>query len=247
MTLLAKPSFLKGKIRVGLWTTVALVSLCAPLTNAAPIYKVVDEQTGQVTFTDRPQDYEQQVGKQVSQMAITTGNETSRSTSLNTTTNSNTSRQSSNASQTVTATESPAINTKVATPVNYQLVITEPSEERAYRRPVQNIDVNVQIKPALQAGDSARIYFDDKQVAQGLSASIATVDVLPGAHTIKAVIQSETGQTLEQITRTVYVIQNTTTLQDNKRKAAQLLAYQKLAWYQKLMLKLRQQEVAQSQ
>jgi len=249
MTLLAKPSFLKGKIRVGLWTTVALASLCAPLTNAAPIYKVVDEQTGQVTFTDRPQDYEQQAGKQINQMAITTGNETSRSTSLSTTTNSNTSRQSSSASQTATTTESPAItaiNTKVTTLVNYQLVITEPSEERAYRRPVQNIDVNVQIKPALQAGDSARIYFDDKEVAQGLSASIATVDVLPGAHTIKAVVQSETGQTLEQITRTVYVIQNTTTLQDNKRKAAQLLAYQKLAWYQKLMLKLRQQEVAQS-
>ncbi|WP_201571769.1 DUF4124 domain-containing protein [Psychrobacter nivimaris] len=246
MTLLAKPSFLKSRIRVGLWTTVALASLCTSLTNAAPIYKVVDEQTGQVTFTDRPQDYEQQVGKQVSQMAITTGNETSRSTS-HTTTNPNTSRQSSNASQTVTATESPAINTKVTTPVNYQLAITEPSEERAYRRPVQNIDVNVQIQPVLQVGDSARIYFDNKEVAQGLSASIATVDVLPGAHTIKAVVQSETGQTLEQITRTVYVIQNTTTLQDNKRKAAQLLAYQKLAWYQKLMLKLRQQEVAQSQ
>ena len=205
MTLLAKPSFLKGKIRVALWTTVALASLCTSLTNAAPIYKVVDEQTGQVTFTDRPQDYEQQAGKQVSQMA------------------------------------------KVTTPVNYQLAITEPSEERAYRRPVQNIDVNVQIKPALQAGDSTGIYFDDKEVAQGLSASIATVDVLPGAHTIKAVVKSETGQTLEQITRTVYVIQNTTTLQDNKRKAEQLLAYQKLAWYQKLMLKLRQQEVAQSQ
>ncbi len=246
MTLLAKPSFLKSRIRVGLWTTVALASLCTSLTNAAPIYKVVDEQTGQVTFTDRPQDYEQQVGKQVSQTAITTGNETSRSASLNTTTNSSTSRQSSNTSQ-ATTNESPAINTKVTTPVNYQLAITEPSEERAYRRPVQNIDVNVQIKPALQVGDSARIYFDDKEVAQGLSASIATVDVLPGTHTIKAIIQSETGQTLEQITRTVYVIQNTTTLQDNKRKAAQLLAYQKLAWYQKLMLKLRQQEVAQSQ
>lgn len=247
MTLLAKPSFLKSRIRVGLWTTVALASLCTSLTNAAPIYKVVDEQTGQVTFTDRPQDYEQQVGKQVSQMAITTGNETSRSTSLNTTTNPNTSRQSSNASQTVTATESPAINTKVTTPVNYQLAITEPSEERAYRRPVQNIDVNVQIKPALQAGDSVRIYLDDKEVAQGLSTSIATVNVLPGAHTVKAVIQGETGQTLEQVAITVYVIQNNTTLQNNKKIAQQLLAYQNLSWYQKLMLKLRQQEVAQSQ
>ncbi|MGP9557649.1 DUF4124 domain-containing protein [Psychrobacter sp. AOP7-A1-24] len=247
MTLLAKSSFLKGKMQVGLWTVVTTVSLYASLTNAAPIYKIVDEQTGQVTFTDRPQDYEQQAGKQVSQMAITTGNKTSRSTSLNTTTDSNTSRQSSSASQTATTTGSPTINTRVTTPVNYQLAIIEPSEERAYRRPVQNIDVNVQVKPALQAGDSVSIYFDDEEVAQGLSASIATVDVLPGAHTINVVVQSETGQTLEQIICTVYVIQNTTTLQDNKRKAEQLLAYQKLAWYQKLMLKLRQQEVAKSQ
>jgi len=247
MTLLAKSSFLKGKMQVGLWMVVATVSLCAPLTNAAPIYKVVDEQTGQVTFTDRPQSYEQQAGKQVSQITITTGNEASRSAGLNTTTNPNTSRQSSNASQTATTTELPAVNPKNIVPVNYQLAIIEPSEERAYRRPVQSIDVNIQVKPALQTNDSVSIYLDDKEVAQGLSASIATVDVLPGAHTIKAVVQSETGQTLEQITRTVYVIQNTTTLQDNKRKAEQLLAYQKLAWYQKLMLKLRQQEVAKSQ
>ena len=250
MALLSKPSFLKSSVKVGLLTIAT--SLCMPLTHAAPIYKVIDEQTGQVTFTDRPQSYEQQTGKQISQIAITTGNETNSSGVANTASSSATNgsdviTQPVAATQTLNAPATATTTATVKAPVSYQLTIAEPSEERAYRRPVQNIDVNVQIRPALQVGDSARIYFDDKEVAQGLSASIATVDVLPGAHTIKAVIQSETGQTLEQITRTVYVIQNTTTLQDNKRKAAQLLAYQKLAWYQKLMLKLRQQEVAQSQ
>ncbi|MBA6243128.1 MULTISPECIES: DUF4124 domain-containing protein [Psychrobacter] len=250
MALLSKPSFLKSSVKVGLLTIAT--SLCMPLTHAAPIYKVIDEQTGQVTFTDRPQSYEQQTGKQISQIAITTGNETNSSGVANTASSSATNgsdviTQPVAATQTLNAPATATTTATVKAPVSYQLTIAEPSEERAYRRPVQNIDVNVQIRPALQVGDSARIYFDDKEVAQGLSASIATVDVLPGAHTIKAVIQSETGQTLEQITRTVYVIQNTTTLQDNKRKAEQLLAYQKLAWYQKLMLKLRQQEVAQSQ
>ena len=250
MALLSKPSFLKSSVKVGLLTIAT--SLCMPLTPAAPIYKVIDEQTGQVTFTDRPQSYEQQTGKQISQIAITTGNETNSSGVANTASSSATNgsdviTQPVAATQTLNAPATATTTATVKAPVSYQLTIAEPSEERAYRRPVQNIDVNVQIRPALQVGDSARIYFDDKEVAQGLSASIATVDVLPGAHTIKAVIQSETGQTLEQITRTVYVIQNTTTLQDNKRKAEQLLAYQKLAWYQKLMLKLRQQEVAQSQ
>ena len=250
MALLSKPSFLKSSVKVGLLTIAT--SLCMPLTHAAPIYKVIDEQTGQVTFTDRPQSYEQQTGKQISQIAITTGNETNSSGVANTASSSATNgsdviTQPVAATQTLNAPATATTTATVKAPVSYQLTIAEPSEERAYRRPVQNIDVNVQIRPALQVGDSARIYFDDKEVAQGLSASIATVDVLPGTHTIKAIIQSETGQTLEQITRTVYVIQNTTTLQDNKRKAAQLLAYQKLAWYQKLMLKLRQQEVAQSQ
>ena len=250
MALLSKPSFLKSSVKVGLLTIAT--SLCMPLTHAAPIYKVIDEQTGQVTFTDRPQSYEQQTGKQISQIAITTGNETNSSGVANTASSSATNgsdviTQPVAATQTLNAPATATTTATVKAPVSYQLTIAEPSEERAYRRPVQNIDVNVQIRPALQVGDSARIYFDDKEVAQGLSASIATVDVLPGTHTIKAIIQSETGQTLEQITRTVYVIQNTTTLQDNKRKAEQLLAYQKLAWYQKLMLKLRQQEVAQSQ
>tara|TARA_R110002126_G_scaffold227217_1_gene371844 strand:- start:68 stop:820 length:753 start_codon:yes stop_codon:yes gene_type:complete len=250
MALLSKPSFLKSSVKVGLLTIAT--SLCMPLTHAAPIYKVIDEQTGQVTFTDRPQSYEQQTGKQISQIAITTGNETNSSGVANTASSSATNgsdviTQPVAATQTLNAPATATTTATVKAPVSYQLTIAEPSEERAYRRPVQNIDVNVQIRPALQVGDSARIYFDDKEVAQGLSASIATVDVLPGAHTIKAVVKSETGQTLEQITRTVYVIQNTTTLQDNKRKAEQLLAYQKLAWYQKLMLKLRQQEVAQSQ
>lgn len=211
---------------------IGTASFYAPMANAAPIYKVVDEKTGQVTFTDRPQNYEQQAGKQVSQTAVTTGNETNRSNS----TGSN--QSATNATQ---ANSTPAVNDSAAkAPVNYQLTMTEPSEERAYRRPVQSIDVNVQVKPALQAGDSVSIMLDGNEVAQGPSVSIATVDILPGAHHIKAVLKNEKGQVLKQIERTVYVIQNTQTLQNNKKIAEQLLAYQNLPFHQKVMLKLRQ-------
>ncbi|WP_227689972.1 hypothetical protein [Psychrobacter cibarius] len=99
----------------------------------------------------------------------------------------------------------------------------------------------MQETPELQAGDSVSIYLDGNEVAQGLSASIATVDVLPGSHKIKAVLKNEKGQTLKQIERTVYVIQNNTTLQNNKKIAQQLLAYQNLPWYQKVLLKMRQE------
>ena len=250
MALLSKSSFLTGGVKVGLLTMAT--SLCMTLAQAAPIYKVVDEKTGQVTFTDRPQSYEQQTGKQISQIAITTGNETNGSGVANTAGSSSTSSsdvitQPVGATQTLNAPATATTTATVKAPVSYQLTIAEPSKERAYRRPVQSIDVVVQIKPALQVGDSVRIYLDDKEVAQGLSTSISTVDVLPGAHTVKAVIQSETGQTLEQVAITVYVIQNNTTLQNKKKLAQQLLAYQKLSWYQKMKLKLSQKEVAQSE
>lgn len=224
---------------------ISTASLYMTTANAAPIYKIVDEKTGQVTFTDRPQNHEQQSGKQISQMAITTGNETNRpssnSTSSHSTNSNGASSQSSNTPQTPAI---PVTSTKAATPVNYQLVITEPSEERAYRRPAQSINVNIQIKPNLQAGDSVSIYFDNNEVAQGLSSTIATVNILPGAHEIKAAVKNERGEVLQQVTRTIHVIQNNTTMQNNKKIAKQLLAYQNLPWHQKVMLRMRQKETA---
>ncbi|WP_440454679.1 DUF4124 domain-containing protein [Psychrobacter sp. ASPA161_9] len=228
---------------------IGTVSLYAPMINAAPIYKVVDEKTGHVTFTDRPQSYENQANKQVSQTDVVTNvtanntaNDNNVSNSLGAGSNGRaiTSSQTTNSSAVSQQTASPA--TKSAR-VRYQLTMIEPSEARAYRRPAQSIDVKLQLKPVLQAGDQVIIYLDDNEVAQGLSASIATVDILPGTHSIRAVIKNEAGQTLSQIERTIYVIQNTVILQNKKKIAAQMLAYQRLPWHQKVMLKLRQKEI----
>lgn len=217
---------------------ISTASLYAPTLNAAPIYKVVDEKTGQVTFTDKPQNYEQQAGKQISQTSVTTGNSSSSASSGSNTDNAPNNAAGSataNAKETTTVEES----TKAAK-VDYQLMMTNPSEARAYRRPAQSIDISIQIKPALQAGDSVVIYLDSDEIAQGLSASIATLDILPGEHSVQAVIKNKAGQTVKQISRTIYVIQNTVTLQNNKKIAEQLLAYERLSWRQKVLLKLRQ-------
>lgn len=251
MIALSKNSVLnkKSKQALLLGFIISTASVYMTTANAAPIYKVVDEKTGQVTFTDRPQNHEQQAGKQISQMAITTGNETNRSSSNNTnssgasnnTNNNDAGAQSANTRQTAVM---PATSTKAYVPVNYQLAITEPSEERAYRRPAQSININVQIKPDLQAGDSVSIYLDNNEVAQGLSSTIGTVNILPGAHEIKAMVKNEQGAILQQTMRTVHVIQNNTTMQNNKKIAKQLLAYQNLPWHQKVMLRMRQKEGA---
>ena len=242
MTFLIKNTVLNNKLPQILLSSlmISAANFCMTMATAAPIYKIVDEKTGQVTFTDRPQNHEQQVGKKVTEMAITTESESSRSNSNN----PSSSNDMSNNGTSGQLSDTQQVTTKPEVQVNYQLAIAEPSEERAYRRPAQNINVNVQIKPALQTGDTVSIYFDNKEVAQGLSASIATVDILPGAHSIKAVVKNQKGGIIQQITRTVYVIQNNTTLQNNKKIAKQLLAYQNLPWHQKVMLKMRQKETA---
>ena len=239
--------FLNKGLSVSLLTglIISTASLYAPMANAAAIYKVVDEKTGQVTFTDRPQNYEQQAGKQISQTSVITSsdsvgaNSSSQTNSANNQPVNTTQASAANSTGTTSATAN-SNKTANKAPINYQLTITEPSEERAYRRPVQSIDVKVQVKPALQAGDSVSIYLDGNEVAQSLSASIATVDILPGTHNIKAVIKDKKGQAAKQVERTIYVIQNTQTLQKNKKLAEQLLAYQRLPWYQKVLLKMRQ-------
>ena len=219
---------------------ICTASVYAPMANAAAIYKVVDEKTGQVTFTDRPQNYEQQAGKQISQTSMMTGNDSVAANSSSQTSNTNNQPVSTTQAPAAPSTTPNSDSTANKAPINYQLTMTEPSEERAYRRPVQNIDVKVQVKPALQAGDSVSIYLDGNEVAQGLSASIATVDILPGTHSVKAVLKNKKGQIAKQVERTVYVIQNTQTLQNKKKIAEQLLAYQRLPWHQKVLLKMRQ-------
>jgi len=208
--------------------------------NAAPIYKVVDERTGQVTFTDSPQSYEQQAGKQISQTGITTGNTTGNSSSINAASPNRTDTSANGNDQVSQLAAVPKPTLQAA--VNYQLTMVEPKAERAYQRPGQIITVNLQLSPALQAGDSISIYLDDKLISQGVTASIATIDLNPGEHTIEAIIENRAGQIINRLSRSVYVIQNTAILQKKRQLAQQLQAYQRLPWQQKLLLKLRQKD-----
>lgn len=249
MTLLTKRIFLKiisanTCLRVGMLCSIITASLPISIANAAPIYKVIDEQTGHVTFTDRPQSYEQQADKQVSQTDVVTNVTTNNNANSGSNTNFNgTSAASSQATAPLVLPQTASTsNSTKSSQINYQLTMLEPSEARAYRRPAQSINVKLELRPDLQDGDSVSIYLDGNEVAQGLSASIATVDILPGTHSIQAIIKNKAGQTLSQIERTVYVIQNTVILQNKKKVAMQMLAYERLPWHQKMLLKLRQKD-----
>lgn len=227
----------------GLLITAAIS--CTLTANAAPIYKVVDERTGQVTFTDNPQSYEQQAGKQISETGVSTGNSSNTNSSADSSTVDSNGAEQNNSGLDVDnqiTTNQSSIKPTLQAAVNYQLAMLEPSAERAYQRPGQIITVKLQLSPALQAGDSISIYIDDKLISQGITASIATIDLNPGEYTIQAVIQNRAGQVINRITRRVYVIQNTAILRKKQQLAEQMLAYQRLPWQQKLLLKLRQKD-----
>lgn len=230
---------------ISLWIGFLLTSASfyAITAKAAPIYKVIDESTGQVTFTDNPQVYEQQAGKQISETGITTAQ--SSNNRMNTAQSSSTQASSTSASTPLSPSQTTPPTMTVATqraPINYQLTMVEPTEERAYQRPSQSIVIKVQTQPLLQKGDTVVITLNGEIVGQGSNASVPTVDVVPGQHSVEVSIKNEAGQTLQQIQRTVYVIQNTAILRQKQQLAEQILAYQRLSWQQKLLLKIRQQD-----
>ena len=196
-----------------------------------------------MTFTDNPQVYEQQAGKQISETGITTAQ--SSNNRMNTAQSSSTQASSTSASTPLSPSQTTPPTMTVATqraPINYQLTMVEPTEERAYQRPSQSIVIKVQTQPLLQKGDTVVITLNGEIVGQGSNASVPTVDVVPGQHSVEVSIKNEAGQTLQQIQRTVYVIQNTAILRQKQQLAEQILAYQRLSWQQKLLLKIRQQD-----
>ena len=210
MTVASKVNFLINNLTIRLWVglLISSASLYASSVNAAAIYKVVDHKTGQVTFTDNLHSYQQQANQQISQTNITTGPASAAATDTSRSAEARIRAQSASKLKDLPV---GAVRT------NYQLTMIEPSEERAYRRPAQNILLNLQLQPALQIGDSVNIYLDNDLVAQGLKAAIATVDILPGEHKLKAVVNNKQGQILQQVSRTVYVIQNNVAIPDNKK------------------------------
>lgn len=233
-------------------TITAAAALAMPA-YAGNIYKVVDAETGKVTFTDRPEGYQQDSGKQVIDTHVQTVSpypNSSATAAVNNSMNNGSMSDSSAGSLTLQSGQPPALPSMNTQPVSeaadYRFSIISPDNEQVFRRPAQSIEVQLSLTPALKAGDTVRISIDGQEVAQGVTASLPTVDILPGEHVIKAELLNNQGKTLAQASRTIYLLQTTQLLQQKKQLAKQLKAYQDLPWHQKLLLKLRQDKLPAS-
>lgn len=214
----------------GILMTLMAASMVVSRADASEIYQVVDTQTGQVTFTDRPQNH-QSANNHITAIQTLSTPPVPAATSH--------AAASTITNELVTAPLSTATSAQPA----YQLNWLQPSEERAYRRPVQSIEVAVEIYPDLQGDDSVIIRIDGQQMATGTSAQIDTSELAPGPHQLSvAVIDSVTGKTHTSINRTVHIIQSNVAVQQQRQLEAQIAAYQRLPWYQKLYIHMRQDQ-----
>lgn len=232
----------------------SVLALTAVTGQAASIYKVVDKDTGRITFTDRPDSYQQDNNKQVSDTHIATVRSGAATSGTNATAYSATGTNT-NAGQSLTVQNNtpPALTTKAvasSTSATYRLAMTTPASSQAYRRPAQTIDIQLAVSPALKAADKIAIYLDGNEVAQGTTAQLPTIDMLPGEHQISGKISNEQGVVIAEVQQTIYILQNTFVLQQKKLKEQQLIeqlkAYEKLSWPQKLYLQMQQQHLPQA-
>ncbi|WP_338755171.1 DUF4124 domain-containing protein [Moraxella lincolnii] len=204
----------------------ALTSMASLTATATPIYKVTDN-NGKVIFTDRPNQYQDTASN------ITSISPTSATTSTYTPAPASSHHTSATAN-----------HQNSQTPKRYQLSFISPSEPTPYRRPAQNIDVQLSVTPSLDATDTVQILLDGQPITQGLTASIPTLELNPGEHTLTAQIISHGDghitSTLSQVNQTIYVIQNNLAVQNKRALQRKKAVYDRLPWYQKLYFNLRQ-------
>lgn len=200
--------------------------------TATPIYKVTDN-NGRVIFTDRPNQYQDTA----SDITSISTSPTSATTSTYTPTPTSSHHTSATANHQTNHQNS-------QTAKRYQLTFISPSEPTPYRRPAQNIDVQLSVTPSLDANDTVQILLDGQPISQGLTASIPTLEINPGEHTLTAQIISHGDghptSTLSQVNQTIYVIQNNLAVQNKRALQRKKAVYDSLPWYQKLYFNLRQ-------
>lgn len=122
----------------------------------------------------------------------------------------------------------------------YDITITEPSEDRAYHRPAQTVEVEAVISPALNTGDTAAILLNGKVVADGTKASLATLDLPLGEHTITTIVMDKQAQTIAKDERKIYVIARNNLVKKKQEAIAKREAYEALPLHKKLYIGLRQ-------
>jgi len=97
-----------------------------------------------------------------------------------------------------------------------KLTIAEPAENSTFRNNAGQVNVKLELEPALQEGDVIAILLDGKEIGQGKSTALALNNVDRGSHNLQAVVKNAQGNTLISATPITFTLQRTSLLQPKR-------------------------------
>lgn len=200
----------------------------------AAVYRSVDS-AGNVTYTDNPTTayHHSHDSQKITLMDALTGE--------NTPSTSHDANQGSSGANNSHATGAPPNDPKlrVSQQGDYQLAIQSPAVDMVYRRPAQSIDIAVKVRPSLKPGDRLVYRVNGQHIAttQDTHYQISTLDFVPEQYTLTVEIQNIKGAVIASASCPFYVLQNTALMRQKRQAAAEQAAYNRLPWYQKILVR----------
>ena len=150
-------------------------------TQAAPVYKHVDEQ-GQVTYSDKPVDEGDQPVT-LKPVSVIPGRPVARK-------------------------PEPAAPATETTPVRYELEWLKPLNEQTLRNIGGKLEVDLKLKPGLPAGHRVELWLDGVKKGEWEGVPVTLTEVWRGTHSLEARLVDAQGKALARSAITIYVHQN---------------------------------------
>lgn len=85
--------------------------------------------------------------------------------------------------------------------------ITRPGDGESIRDNAGNVNIDLELKPKLLAGDTIDLYLDGQSVGGGRSTAITLSDMDRGTHSLQAVVKSPAGQVMARSNSVTFTLQ----------------------------------------
>ncbi|MFW2176559.1 MULTISPECIES: DUF4124 domain-containing protein [unclassified Moraxella] len=130
---------------------------------------------------------------------------------------------------------------KVSQRGDYQLTLLSPAPNMAYRRVVQPIAVDVQLRPRLRAGDRLVYRLNGKHLStsQEHQVAIETDTLDPNTYTLTVEVENIKGEVVASTSRQLQILPNNIAIQKQRKAMAEAKkAYDALPWYKKIKINI---------
>jgi hypothetical protein len=97
-----------------------------------------------------------------------------------------------------------------------KLTIAEPADDSTFRNNAGQVNVKLELEPALQDGDVVAILLDGKEIGQGRSTTLSLSNVDRGSHSLQAIVKNAQGTTLISASPITFTLQRTSLLQPKR-------------------------------